>query len=102
MIKNKKQDYIKLFLILFILSFLSISNVYASILINGNYGEIFPAKNGNMHILIRNKNSSYVYYFTDGIVKDVPLGVSDSTIIFETASSDVYVFKVNWTSFTVS
>ena len=61
----------------------------ASILIeNGSYGEIFPAKNGDMHILIRNDNSSYIFYSGGRVVKEIPLGVSDSSIIFETATSD--------------
>jgi len=69
-----------------ILSFVS---AFASILIeSGSYGEIFPAENGDMHILIRNNNSSYMYYSSGGIAKEVPLGVGDSSIIFETAASD--------------
>lgn len=61
----------------------------ASILIeNGSYGEIFPAENGNMHIFIRNDNSSYIFYSGGRVVKEIPLGVSDSSIIFETATSD--------------
>lgn len=65
------------------------SNAYASILIkSASDGDIFPAENGNMHILIRNDNSSYMYYSSGRVIKDVPLGVSDSSIFFETACSD--------------
>ena len=90
---------IRMLIVSFLLILLN-SNAFASILIeNGSYGEIFPAENGNMHILIRNDNSSYMYYSSEGIVKDVPLGVSDSSIFFETAFSDgaggVYVLYNN-------
>jgi hypothetical protein len=69
-----------------ILSFVS---AFASVLIeSGSYGEIFPAENGDMHILIRDDNSSYIFYSGGSVVKEIPLGVSDSSIIFETATSD--------------
>ncbi|MDZ7796033.1 MAG: T9SS type A sorting domain-containing protein [Candidatus Marinimicrobia bacterium] len=58
-----------------------------------------------MHIFVRNDNSSYIYYASGRVVKDVPLGVSDSTIIFETASSDgvggVYVLYNNTANKTI-
>lgn len=67
----------------------SLASVFASVLIeNGSYGEIFPAENGDMHILIRNDNSSYIFYSGGRIIKEVPLGISDSSIYFETACSD--------------
>ena len=79
---------------------------YASILIEtGSYGEIFPANNGDMHMFIRNDNSSYIFYSGGRVVKETPLGVSDSTIIFETASSDgvggVYVLYNNTSNKTI-
>jgi|GEM_PF-1062282 len=85
--------------VLLLLIFLSV-NVFASILIeSGSYGEISPAENGDMHILIRNDNSSYIYYSSGRVVKNVPIGMGDSTIIFETATSDgvdgVYVLYNN-------
>ena len=95
----RKSMVIRMLIVSFLLILLN-SNAFASILMeNGSYGEIFPAENGNMHILIRNDNSSYMYYSSEGIVKDVPLGVSDSSIFFETAFSDgaggVYVLYNN-------
>ncbi len=85
---------------------LFITHAFASILIEkGSYGEIFPAENGNMHIFIRNDNSSYIFYSGGRVVKEIPLGVSDSTIIFETASSDgvggVYVLYNNTANKTI-
>jgi hypothetical protein len=75
--------------ILSIIVLLLFTQSFASVLIeSGSYGEIFPANNGDMHVLIRNDNSSYIYYSSEGVVKDIPLGVSDSSIYFETACSD--------------
>ncbi len=71
---------------------------FASILIkSGSYGEIFPANNGDMHILIRNDNSPYILYSGGRVVKEIPLGVGDNTIIFETATSDVFNVSLKWT-----
>ena len=85
--ENRYQLIIKI-CFCFILIFSSI-NAFASILIeSGSYGEIFPAKNGDMHIFIRNDNSSYIFYSGGRVVKEIPLGIGDSTITFETASSD--------------
>lgn len=79
---------------------LILTPAFASILIeSGSYGEIIPAENGNMHILIRNDSSKYMFYSSEGVLIDVPLGVSDSSIIFETAATDgesgVYVLYNN-------
>jgi len=84
----------------------SLASVFASVLIeSGSYGEIFPAENGDMHILIRNDNSSYIFYSGGRVVKEIPLGVGDSTIIFETATSDgaggVYVLYNNTANKTI-
>jgi hypothetical protein len=89
----------KIFKILSIVSLL-FSTTIASVLIeNGSFGAIFPAENGNMHILVRNDDSSYKLYTSDGIVIDTPLGISDSSVYFETACSDgntgVYVLYNN-------
>ncbi|MFO7840766.1 MAG: T9SS type A sorting domain-containing protein [Fidelibacterota bacterium] len=96
----KKLFIIRVFLVVSFLLILLNSHAFASVVVrNGSYGEIFPAENGNMHILIRSDNSSYMYYSSGRVVKNVPLGVSDSSILFETAFSDgaggVYVLYNN-------
>jgi hypothetical protein len=81
---NKRN--IAIFSIIVLLLF---TQSFASVLIkNGSYGEIFPAENGDMHIFIRSDNSSYIFYSGGRIIKEIPLGISDSSIYFETACSD--------------
>ncbi|MDX9781248.1 MAG: T9SS type A sorting domain-containing protein [bacterium] len=96
----RKLFIFRAFLVVSFLLILLNAHAFASVVVrNGSYGEIFPAENGNMHILIRSDNSSYMYYSSGRVVKNVPLGVSDSSILFETAFSDgaggVYVLYNN-------
>lgn len=94
----RKSIVIRILIVLLLI--LLNSSAFASIIVrNGSCGEIFPAENGNMHILIRNNNSSYMYFSSGEIAKEEPLGVSDSSILLETAFSDgeggVYVLYNN-------